>query len=213
MLGNGARNDGGLWARLPAGVYVPFLGLDFGASTNPIRPTDDPNAPNVILISKQYDGASDCAQVCADEPARRSERHHGLHVRAQRLLPRRRHGSRQRRRRRSGRCGPWQRPTRSKYIVTRNGNVTDIVIKNQPGDLPLTQPLKAMGVPVEFVKAIDPLLAGHDRSRLRATPNGGVYPSEPVHFKIFPKPGKLFQDFLAIAGGSEQTGENLDDLD
>ena len=69
MLGNGARNDGGLWARLPAGVYVPFLGLSFGASTNPTHAdSNDPNAPNVILITKQYDGAADVPKYVLMNP-------------------------------------------------------------------------------------------------------------------------------------------------
>ena len=45
-----------------------------------------------------------------------------------------------------------------------------------------------------------------------SVPTDGVYPAEPVHFKIFPKPGKLFHDFLAIEEGADQTGENLEDL-
>ena len=48
--------------------------------------------------------------------------------------------------------------------------------------------------------------AGYER------PTDGVYPAEPVHFKIFPKPGKLFHDFLAIEEGADQTGENVEDL-
>ena len=71
MLGNGARNDGGLWARLPAGVYVPFLGLDFGASTNPVTPPDpnDPNAPKILLVTKQYDGAADWPKYVLINPS------------------------------------------------------------------------------------------------------------------------------------------------
>ena len=68
MLGNPDRNDGGLRARLPAGVYVPFLGLSFGASTNPVTPTDDPNAPRVILITKQYDGVADVPKYMLLDP-------------------------------------------------------------------------------------------------------------------------------------------------
>jgi hypothetical protein len=218
MLGNGARNDGGLWARLPAGVYVPFIGLDFGASTNPVTPSEDPDAPKVLLITKQYDGAGDWPKYVLMNPLSAVNAamgflyvHNGyyqdvdmdvvnddLDLNNDGVIS-------------DAEITANNANTDSKYIVTRTGNVTDIVIKNQPGDLPLTQPLKDLGVPEDFIKAIDPLLramidAGYER------PTDGKYPTEPVHFKIFPKPGKLFHDFLAIEEGADQTGDNLEDL-
>ena len=40
-------------------------------------------------------------------------------------------------------------------------------------------------------------------------PTDGVYPTQPVHFGLIPKPGKMFKDFLAIEAGADQTGQNL----
>ena len=88
--------------------------------------------------------------------------------------------------------------------------MVDVLVKNQPGDLPITQPLKDLGVP-DVIKAIDPLLrAMIDASYQR--PTNGVYPSQPVHFGLIPKPDKMFQDFLAIEAGADQTGQNLGEL-
>lgn len=214
MLGNGARNDGGLWARLPAGVYVPFLGLRFGASTNPTAPApdpNDPNAPNIILITKQYDGAGDVPRYMLINPLADLNAimgffyvHNGYYADVDMDL----NGD--------GKVDQADvaiaEADNDHYIVTKNGNVTDILIKNQVGDLPITQPLKDLGVPEELIKAIDPFLramidAGYDR-----VPDGGTYPSEPVHIGLFPKPHKMFQDFLAIGAGAHETGEQLADL-
>ncbi len=211
MLGNGARNDGGLWSRLPAGVYVPFLGLDFGASTNPTAPSNDPNAPQVLLITKEYDGAGDWPKYALINPLAAVNAamgfltvHNGYYADVA-ISDLDTDGD--------GRLSDAEidAADTDKYIITKNGNITDVVVRNQTGDLPLTQPLKDMGVPEEFIKAIDPILraminAGYER------PTDGVYPAEPVHFKIFPKPDKLFQDFLAIEAGEDQTGENFEDL-
>lgn len=210
MLGNGARNDGGLWARLPAGVYVPFLGLSFGASTNPIQPTDDPNAPNVILVSKMYDGASDVPKYVLTNPVAALNSimgflyvHNGYYADVDIDLNN------------DGKVDDADvalaEADDAHYIVTKNGNVIDILIKNQPGDLPITQPLKGLGVPESFIKAIDPFLramidAAYER------PTDGMYPAEPVHIGLFPHPGKLFSDFHAIAAGAEETGEALGEL-
>ncbi|WP_234835146.1 PE-PPE domain-containing protein [Mycolicibacterium stellerae] len=211
MLGNGARNDGGLWARLPAGVYVPFLGLSFGASTNPVTPSDDPNAPNVILITKQYDGAGDVPRYMLLNPVADLNAamgffyvHNGYYQDVDVDLDN------------DGDVDEADvvlaEADDEHYIVTKNGNVTDIVIINQPGDLPITQPLKALGVPDDVILAIDPILrwmieAGYDR-----VPDGGTYPSEPVHIGLFPKPGKIFKDLLALDDVWDQTEENVEDL-
>lgn len=214
MLGNGARNDGGLWARLPAGVYVPFLGLDFGASTNP---TTGPDAPGqVLLISKQYDGASDWPKYVLINPLAAANAalgfmyvHNGYYQDVDISdIDTDGNGSLSAAEVSHAQTDPV---LKDKYIITTNGNVTDVVIKNQPGDLPITQPLKLLGVPDDFILAIDPVLramidAGYER------PTDGVYPAEPVHFKIFPKPSKLFHDFLNIEQGADQTADNLEDL-
>ncbi len=215
MLGNGARNDGGLWARLPAGVYVPLVGLSFGASTNP---SNDPNAPQVIMITKQYDGAADWPKYVLVNPLAAINAamgfiyvHNGYYqdVNVSDLnatLDTNHDGTISDQEIAANNANPD-----SPYIVNRNGNVTDVLIKNQPGDLPITQPLKDLGVPEDVIKAIDPFLravidAGYQR------PTDGVYPAQPVHFGLIPKPNKMFSDFLAIEAGANQTAQDLEAL-
>lgn len=213
LLGNGARNDGGLWARMPAGVYVPFIGLRFGASTNPASPSYADNAPQVIQISKQYDGASDVPKYVLNPLAWANVAmgfmsvHNGYYNEVDLDL-----------------TGPEGAPDGKvdqldvdeaklrddDYIVTTNGNITDIVVKNEVGDLPLTQPLLALGVPREIVEALDPLLraiieTGYDRA-----PDGGTYAATPVHLKLIPGPDQWVEDFHAIAAGMQGTQEKLD---
>lgn len=213
LLGNGARNDGGLWARMPAGVYVPLIGLRFGASTNPASPSYAENAPQVIQISKQYDGASDVPKYVLNPLAWANVAlgfmsvHNGYYSEVDLDL-----------------TGPNGEPDgkvdqldveeaklrNDDYIVTTNGNITDIVIKNKVGDLPLTQPLLALGVPREIVEALDPLLraiieTGYDRA-----PDGGTYAATPVHLELMPHPDQWVEDFHAIAAGMQETQEKLD---
>jgi hypothetical protein len=215
MLGNPTRNDGGLWSRLPPGVYVPFLGLSLGGSTNP---STDPNAPQVLMITKQYDGAADWPKYVLVNPLAAANAimgyfyvHTGYYATTDvsdfnAAVDTNHDGTIS-----DAEIAANNADPNSKYIVTRNGNVTDVLIKNQPGDLPITEPLKQLGVPPEVIKAIDPLLraiieAGYQR------PTDGVYPAKPVSFGIIPKPDKMFRDFLAIEAGADQTGQNLEAL-
>jgi hypothetical protein len=213
MVGNGARNDGGLWARLPAGVYVPFIGLSFGASTNPVLETDPyyQKAPKVILVSKQYDGASDVPKYVLNPVAWANAMMGFLYVhngyyREVDLKEIDINGD--------GEIDQTEiaAADQEKYIITKTGNVTDIVIRNQPGDLPLTRPLLDLGVPRELVEAIDPLLraiieTGYDRPE-----NGGEYAATPVHLGLMPGLDQWFTDFVSIASAMKQTEENLEDL-
>ncbi|WP_245234006.1 PE-PPE domain-containing protein [Mycobacterium sp. PS03-16] len=214
LLGNGARNDGGLWARLPAGVYVPLIGLRFGASTNPsAKPADQ--AAKVIQISKQYDGASDVPKYVLNPLAWANVAlgfmsvHNGYYNEVDMDL-----------------SGPNDVPdgkideydveaaeaNPDKYIVTKNGNITDIVIKAPVGELPLTKPLLDLGVPRAVVEALDPLLraiieTSYDR------PTDGKYAATPVHLRLLPGPDQWIEDFHAIAEGWKQTEEKLADLE
>ncbi len=196
MLGNPDRNEGGLRARLPAGVYVPFLGLSFGASTNPVTPTDDPNAPRVILITKQYDGVADVPKYMLLDPLADINWALGLfyeHNYQNVDLDLDDDGDVDQT------DVTMAEADNTNYVVTKNGNVTDVLIKNQPGELPITQPLRALGVPESLILALDPFLrfmieAGYERQ-----PDSGEYPAEPVHIGLIPRPGKLFSDFRSIA--------------
>ena len=52
LAANPRRNDGGILARLPKGVYVPILGVSFGEGTTPTN-------THVLQVTKQYDGVAD----------------------------------------------------------------------------------------------------------------------------------------------------------
>ena len=54
LASNPRRNDGGLLARLPAGVYLPVIGVAFGEGTTPTDPDT-----KVLQVTKQYDGVAD----------------------------------------------------------------------------------------------------------------------------------------------------------
>lgn len=213
MVGNPARNDGGMFARLPAGVYVPFLGVSFGASTNP---TTGPNAPQqVIMISKQYDGASDVPKYVMNPVAWANTMagfyyvHTGYYADVNfdpKAYDANNNGILD-----QSEIDTINSDPQGRYVVTSNGNVVDVLIKNQPGDLPLTRPLLDMGVPPELVKAIDPILraiieTAYDR------PTNGVYPATPVHFGLIPGPSQWVTDITAIAKGLAETEKNLDNL-
>ncbi|WP_231737333.1 PE-PPE domain-containing protein [Mycobacterium sp. IS-1742] len=206
LLGNGARNDGGLWARMPAGVYVPLIGLRFGASTNP---STNPNAPQVIQISKQYDGASDVPKYVMNPVAWANAAlgfiyvHNGYYNDVS-IADLDTDGD--------GRLSQDEiDDAPEQYVITQEGNIVDVLIKNPEGQLPLTRPLLDLGVPPEIVKALDPLLraiieTGYDR------PIDGKYPAKPVHLELIPDPHQWIEDFHAIAAGMEQTQENLEEL-
>jgi hypothetical protein len=209
LVGNGARNDGGLWARLPAGVYVPFIGLSFGASTNP-----DPLGPKVIQISKQYDGASDVPKYVMNPLAWANtvmgfmSVHNGYYDDVDISdLDTDKNGEIT-----DAEITAQQIKDPDKYIITKNGNITDIVIRNKVGDLPLTQPLLAMGVPREVVEALDPMLRAIIETAYDRPVDGGVYPSKPVLLDGMPGIDQWITDFKAIAAGMKQTEEKLDDL-
>lgn len=228
LLGNGARNDGGLWARLPAGVYVPLIGLRFGASTNPSAKSAD-KAAKVIQISKQYDGASDVPKYVLNPLAWANVAlgfmsvHNGYYnevdmdldddgdidqddvTLAEKDLNNDGHID-------QVDVELAADGVESKYIVTRNGNITDIVIKAPLGELPLTKPLLDLGVPRAVVEALDPLLraiieTSYDR------PTDGKYASKPVLLQLMPGPDQWIEDFHAIAEGWKQTEEKLAALD
>lgn len=210
LLGNGARNDGGLWARMPAGVYVPLIGLSFGASTNPwVAKPGEPTPPQVIQISKQYDGASDVPKYVMNPLAWANAAlgfiyvHNGYYNDVD-ISDLDTSGD--------GRLSQAEIDAApEQYVITQNGNIVDVLIKNPVGQLPLTRPLLDLGVPPEIVRALDPLLraiieTAYDR------PTDGVYPAKPVHLELIPDPHQWVEDFHAIAAGMEETQENLEEL-
>lgn len=205
LVGNGARNNGGLWARLPAGVYVPLIGLSFGASMNP-----DPNGPQVIQISKQYDGASDVPQYVLNPIAWANAAlgfvyvHNGYYQDVDFDLN---HDGTI-----SSADVALAQQDPAHYIVTTNGNISDVVIRNPEGQLPLTRPLLDLGVPPEIVKALDPLLRAIIETGYNRPPNGGVYPADPQHLELLPPVTRWEADADSVAAGLKETIHRLEAL-
>jgi hypothetical protein len=188
LAANPRRNDGGILTRLPAGVYVPVFGVTFGDGTTPVN-------TKILQVTKQYDGVGDAPKyflnVVADANAALGFYYlHGDYYKD---------------------IDPTPDPTRTDAIVstTADGKVTDVLVLNQAGQLPLTRPLLQLGIPQNIVTALDPFLravieTGYDR------PSGpGSYPSEPVPFQLVPPPTKLLSDVQSVAAGAALTSERL----
>jgi PE-PPE domain len=184
---NPRRNDGGILARLPAGVYVPILGVTFGGGTD----TEDTDA-HVLQVTKQYDGVADAPNyvfnVVADLNAVMG--FYYLHSGYYKDID------------------PTPDESASDRIVTHSadGRITDVLIKAPVGELPLTMPLLQLGVPKEVVKALDPFLraiieTGYDRP--------AVVPAQPVPFQLLPPPSKWLPDVQSVATGAVKTGQAL----
>ncbi len=181
LAANPRRNDGGILTRVPAGVYVPVFGVTFGDGTTPA-------STKILQVTKQYDGVGDAPKyflnVVADANAALGFYYlHGDYYKD---------------------IDPTPDPTRTDAIVSTSadGKVTDVLVLNQDGQLPLTRPLLQLGIPQNIVTALDPFLravieTGYDR------PSGpGSYPSEPVPFQVVPPPTKLLSDVQSVAAGA-----------
>lgn len=182
---NPRRNDGGILARLPRGVYVPLLGVSFGDGTGP-------QGAKVLQVTKQYDGVSDSPDyvfnVVADANAILgfSYLHPGNYANVD---PAEFDGI---------------APDNSDVIIRSNssGTVTDVMIKAPDGELPLTMPLLSLGIPPSVVAALDPVLravieTGYQRE--------DVYPDQPVPFRLVPPPSNWLADTESIAEGAVES--------
>lgn len=186
LAANPRRNDGGILARLPKGVYLPVFGVTFGDGTTPEN-------TKVLQVTKQYDGVGDSPNyilnIASDVNAVM-----GFYY----LHP-----------------GYYKdvNPNDPDAIVTTSadGNVTDVLIPAPVGQLPLTMPLLQLGVPPALVTAMDPFLrrvieTGYNRP----DPNvSGSYPSEPVPFQLVPPPQRWLPDALSVAGGAVESVQLL----
>jgi hypothetical protein len=191
LAANPRRNDGGILTRFPPGVYVPIFGVTFGGGTTP-------NSTKVLQVTKQYDGVGDAPKyflnVAADANAALGFYYlHGDYYKD---------------------IDPTPDPNRTDAIVTKtaDGNVTDVLVLNQDGQLPLTRPLLQLGVPQNIVSALDPFLravieTGYDRP---TDPNS--YPSQPVPFALVPPPTKWLSDAESVTAGALLTTQRLTTL-
>ncbi|MBJ7340661.1 PE-PPE domain-containing protein [Mycolicibacterium sp.] len=183
LAANPRRNDGGILTRLPAGVYVPVIGVTFGGGTTP-------QASHVLQITKQYDGVADAPKyvinVVADVNAAMG--FYYLHPGYYETVD------------------PSAVPADDRIVSTSaDGRITDVLVKAPVGGLPLTMPLLQLGVPRPVVEALDPFLravieTGYDR------PSGpGSYPTQPVPFQFTPPPATWVSDVQSVAAGAVQT--------
>jgi len=183
LASNPRRNDGGILTRLPAGVYLPILGVSFGGGTTP----QDPDA-KVLQVTRQYDGVADAPNflfnIVADVNAIMG--FYYLH---------------------SGYYKDVD-PEDPRAIVTHSadGRITDVLIPAKVGELPLTMPLLALGVPRSIVEALDPFLraiieTGYSRP--------AVVPSQPVPFQLVPPPSRWLSDLESVVTGATQTVQAL----
>lgn len=188
LAANPRRNDGGLLTRFPA-FTLPLVGATFGEGTTS-------GETKIIQVTKQYDGVAD-APVYFLNPVADANAILGyvyLH------------------------SGYYQDVTATDElpangaIVTEYGNVTDILIENKPGDLPLTMPLKSIGVPDEVIKALDPFLRAVIETAYDRPGPGDEFPSEPVPFKLLPGPDQWADDAQSVAAGAVQTVQALGSL-
>jgi PE-PPE domain len=185
LAANPRRNDGGLLTRFPA-FTLPLVGATFGEGTTS-------GDTKIVQVTKQYDGVADAPvyflNPIADANAILGYVYlHGGYYEDVDIDP--------------------ENPP-SDAVVSTDGNVTDIALANAVGQLPLTQPLRSLGVPDDVIAALDPLLRAVIETAYDRTPDGGIAPSEPVRFKLLPGPDQWAGDAQSVAAGAVQTVQAL----
>jgi hypothetical protein len=171
LIANPERPNGGILARMPAGTYIPLLGITGGNATS------SSGAP-VVMVTQQYDGVADAPayplNVVSDTNAILG--FYYLH----------------------GNYYPVN-PNAPGNIVTTspNGSMTDILVPAAPGKLPLFMPLAQAGVPQPILVALDPaaraiIETGYARSS---------DPSQQVRFALLPPISAWPGDAQAIVVG------------
>lgn len=189
LASNPRRNSGGILTRLPAGVYVPLVGVTFGEGTTPER-------TKVLQVSKMYDGISDAPDFVLNIAADANAVLGFVYLHS----------------------GYYQEidPNDPSAIVTtsRDGLVTDKLIPTPVGQLPLTMPLLELGVPPDLVTALDPFLravieTGYERPDTNVP---GSFPSEPVPFRLVPPPTRWISDAQTVAAGAVRSAQLLTDV-
>jgi hypothetical protein len=196
LASNPRRNDGGILTRLPAGVYVPVIGVSFGGGTSPTDPDT-----KVLQVTKQYDGVADSPDYVVNVVAGANavlgfhSLHSGYYKDVERIDPET--------------IDPENPPEGMIVSTSPDGTVTDVVLAAPEGQLPLTMPLRQLGVPEDVVIALDPFLrsvieTGYDR------PVGpGAYPDDPVPFRLAPPPDRWLSDVQSVAAGAAETTQRL----
>jgi PE-PPE domain len=191
LASNPRRNDGGILTRLPAGVYVPVLGVSFGGGTTPTDPDT-----KVLQVTKQYDGVADAPDyifnVAADANALLG--FYYLHSGYYKDVPL---------------VDPANPPAGAIVSTSPDGTITDVLLVAPEGELPLTMPLLALGVPKDVVVALDPFLRSIIETGYSRPVGEGAYPTEPVPFQLVPPPDRWTSDAQSVAAGLTETLRRL----
>jgi hypothetical protein len=193
LASNPRRNDGGILTRLPAGVYVPILGVSFGEGTTP-------EDTKVLQVTKQYDGVADSPDyvfnVVADANALLGYYylHPGYYKDVERI---------------PDDISPENAPDGMIVSTSPDGKVTDVLLVAPVGELPLTMPLLQLGVPKDVVVALDPFLRSVIETGYSRPDGEGAYPTEPVPFQLVPPPDQWISDTQSVAAGATETARQL----
>jgi hypothetical protein len=180
LIADAERPNGGILARLPAGTYIPLLGITGGGATS------STGAP-VVMVTQQYDGIADAPayplNVVADANAVLGFVY--LHPNYESVNPTTGDGA--------------------GTIVTTSGNMTDILVLAPVGQLPLEMPLAQVGVPQPILVALDPALrsiieTGYDRTS---------DPSQQVMFALLPPVSAIPGDAASVVVGFVTTAQEL----
>jgi hypothetical protein len=189
LASNPRRNDGGILTRLPAGVYVPILGVSFGEGTTP-------EDTQVLQVTKQYDGVADSPDyvfnVAADANALLG--FYYLHSGYYKDVPL---------------VDPTKPPAGAIVSTSPDGTITDVLLVAPEGELPLTMPLIQLGVPKDVVVALDPFLRSVIETGYSRPVGKGAYPTEPVPFQLVPPPDQWISDTQSVAAGATETARRL----
>ncbi|MDT5163103.1 MAG: hypothetical protein QOC90_3413 [Mycobacterium sp.] len=187
LASNPRRNDGGILTRLPAGVYVPILGVSFGGGTTP---TDADT--KVLQVTKQYDGVADSPDyvfnIASDLNAVLG--FYYLHSGYYKDVPL---------------VDPTNPPAGAIVSTSSDGTITDVLLVAPDGELPLTMPLLQLGVPKDVVVALDPFLRSVIETGYSRPVGEGAYPTEPVPFQLVPPPDQWISDTQSVAAGATET--------
>ena len=181
LIGDPERPDGGILARMPAGTYIPVLGITGGNAT-------PSNGAPVVMVTQQYDGIADAPVYVLNLAADANALLGAYYL----------HGN-----------GNYfdVDPNAPGNIVTTSpdGNMTDILVPAAPGALPLFIPLAQAGVPQPILVALDPAVraiieTGYDRTS---------DPSQQVRFALLPPASAWAADAQAVSAGFALTAQEL----
>ncbi len=196
LASNPSRNDGGILTRFPEGTYLPIIGVSFGEGVT----TSDPDT-DVVQVTKQYDGVADAPDyvlnVVADVNAVLgfTYLHSGYYRDVERIDPET--------------LDPEDPPAGMLVSTNAAGTVTDVVLEAPEGELPLTMPLRQLGVPADVVVAFDPFLRSVIETGYERPTGSGAYPDEPQPFRLAPPPDRWQSDAESVAEGLAETKRRL----